>query len=348
MDIWDIDASNGGGQLVRTALGIAAVRGLACRVTGIRAKRSRPGLARQHAAAAKAIAQASGGSISGAELGSQTVTLYPGQASGPLAMDIHIGTAGSTMLVLQALMPLLVIRGGEVRVHGGTDNPLAPPIDFTTHVLLPALQSTGIEVELELVRRGYYPKGGGEVVARAPGQAGWSGPQRTAWSGLARLAGVAYSSNLPLHVTERMREAALRAWKKAAPLDADSRAALRKLPTSIELRPDEPALSPGAGIVLWAEDHDGRRLSGSGLGEKGKPAERVGEEAAAFLLDAVATGAPCDPLLGDQLAVWAALADGPSAWRVAEVTDHLTSVLGLLADGLGVSWECHGDVIRRT
>lgn len=347
MDTWRVDASNGGGQLVRTALGIAAVRGLACEVTGIRAKRSRPGLARQHAAAAKAIAKASGGSIAGAELGSMAVQFYPGGATGPLAMDIHIGTAGSTMLVLQALLPLLVVRGGEVRVHGGTDNPLAPPIDFTTTVLLPALRQAGIGVELELVRRGYYPKGGGEVVARAAGQAGWDGFERTSWSGPAALHGVAYSSGLPLHVTERMRDAALRAWKKGGPLDSDARTALRKLPARVDLRPDEPALSPGAAIVLWVEDAAGRRVSGSALGEQGKPAERVGEEAAASLLAAVASGAPCDEHLGDQLAVWAALANSPSAWRVAEVGDHLTSVLALLADGLGVTWEIEGDVVRR-
>jgi len=347
MDIWQVDASDGGGQLVRTALGIAAVRGLACDITGIRAKRSKPGLARQHAAAAKAIAQASGGSISGAELGSQQVTFWPGTATEPLAMDIHIGTAGSTMLVLQALLPLLVHRGGEIRVHGGTDNPLAPPVDFTTTVLLPALHEAGIEVALELVRRGYYPQGGGEVVARAMGQRSWSGILRETWTGAASLHGVAYSSSLPLHVTERMRDAALRAWKKGGPLDADARTALRKLPTRIELRPDEPALSPGAGIVLWAEDADGRRVSGSGLGEKGKPAERVGEEAADALLQALHSGTPCDEHLGDQLAVWAALADGPSTWRVAEVGEHLTTVLALLADGLGVAWELEGDRISR-
>ncbi len=347
MGIWRVDASNGGGQLVRTALGIAAVRGLPCELTGIRAKRSRPGLARQHAAAAKAIAQASGGSLAGAELGSQRVSFWPGAATGPLAMDIHIGSAGSTMLVLQALLPLLVHRGGEVRVHGGTDNPLAPPVDFTTNLLIPALHDAGLEIDLELVRRGYYPTGGGEVVARAAGQPGWAGFERITWSGPAALRGVAYSSNLPLHVTERMRDAALRAWKKGGPLAADARAGLRRLPTRIELRPDEPALSPGAGIVLWAEDAAGRRVSGSGLGEQGKPAEQVGEEAAESLLRALASGAPCDAQLGDQLAVWAALANGPSAWRVAEVGEHLTTVLALLADGLGVVWEQDGEVVRR-
>lgn len=345
-ELWTVDASHGGGQLVRTAMAIAAWQGRPLHLTGIRATRSRPGLARQHAAAAQAMADATAAEITGAQLGSLALAFQPQDTVSRLDLDIHIGTAGSTMLVLQSLLPLLVRRGGSVRVHGGTDNPLAPPVDFYRSILLPALGDLGIELDLQLLRRGYFPKGGGEVVATAPGQATWQPIRRTTWGNPVHLRGVAYSSNLPLHVTERMRDAVVKGWKKARPLPTEMRPILREATIEIELRPAEPALSPGAGIVLWAEDEAGTRVAGSGLGERGKPAEKVGDEAVTMLLEDLAAAAPVDRHLGDQLAIWAALADGESVWRVAEVTDHLTSSLALLADGLGVEWSVDKGMVR--
>ncbi|NUQ01615.1 MAG: hypothetical protein HUU35_17365, partial [Armatimonadetes bacterium] len=92
-------------------------------------------------------------------------------------------------------------------------------------------------------------------------------------------------------------------------------------------------------------DAAGQRVSVSALGELGKPAEQVGEEAATALLREVASGAPCDEHLGDQLAIWAALAATPSSWRVSRMTDHLQSSLALLAEGLGVRWQVDGTTV---
>ncbi|MCC7490942.1 MAG: RNA 3'-phosphate cyclase [Fimbriimonadaceae bacterium] len=342
---WVVDAGEGGGQLVRTAVCLAALQGRVLHLTGIRARRSRPGLARQHVAAVKAVARAAEGSVSGAELGSLSLQFYPGQARGPLELDINIGSAGSTMLVLQALLPLLVRRGGVVRVIGGTDNPLAPPVDFYRAVLLPALAAVGILVDLELTRRGWYPEGAGEVIARCEPLAAWPGFERVGWGEPVELGGVAYASRLPLHVCERLQAAAVRSWKKGEGLPTALRPVLRACRAAVELRPDEPAISPGAGIVLWVTDDQGQRIGAAALGEKGKPSERVAEEAAAALLADLATGAPCDRHLGDQLAIWAALAASPSSWRVAVVTDHLRSCLALLAAGLGCRYQIAGDVV---
>lgn len=338
MTEWVVDASHGGGQLVRTALCLAALQGRPLRLTGIRAGRSRPGLQRQHLAGVKAIAEATAGSLSGAQLGSLELSFTPGDAAGPLDLNVIIGTAGSTMLVLQALLPLLARRGGRVRVSGGTDNPLAPPVDYYRAVFLPALREVGVDVTLELLRRGYYPKGGGQVVAESAGQDGWGGFERVEWLGPVRLGGVAYSSRLPLHVTERLRQAAVRTWRHGEPVPTAMRPALRACEVEIALRPDEDADSPGAGIVLWAEDEAGRRVSASALGEPGKPSEKVAGEAATALLEELSRGAPCDRHLGDQLAFWAALATSPSRWRVGQVTEHLETSLHLLGQATGAQW----------
>lgn len=344
---WRIDVGDGGGQLVRTAMAVAALAGRPCELRNIRAGRPKPGLAAQHLAAVQAVAQAAGGTLAGDELGSRELHFEPGDATGPVWLETRIGTAGSTMLVLQATMPLLVRRGGGITVSGGTDNPLAPPVDYTTQVLLPALGAMGIEFGLELARRGFYPAGGGLIRAECAAHPTWRGFERLEWDGPVRIAGVAYSARLPLHVVERMRDTAVKRLRKGDGLTADQRARLREGGIKIELRPDEDAASPGAGLVLWAEDAAGRRLGAGALGERSKPAERVGDEAAGLLLDELAAGAPCDRHLCDQLAVWAALADGPCAWRVSRVTDHLTTVLRLLEDGLGVRFSLDGTTVRK-
>lgn len=342
--LWEVDASRGGGQLVRTALTVAALVGRPCRLTGIRRKRDRPGLQRQHLAAVRAVAEAAGGRLAGDELGSAELRFEPGDASGPLDLVVDIGTAGSTTLVLQALLPLLVRRGGRVRVTGGTDNPLAPPIDYLREVFAPALGELGVRIGIELEQRGFHPQGGGVVTAWAePGS--FAPVRRVAWGPPARIGGVVYAAHLPGHIPARLARAVAEELRLGAGLTDEAHSRLQAVPQAIEVREAEPAVSPGCGVVLWAEDEQGRRLGGSALGERGKPAERVGAEAARDLLGALASGAACDEHLGDQLAVWAALAPEPSEWSTARCTEHLGAVLKLLESGLAVRWTVRGRVV---
>jgi RNA 3'-terminal phosphate cyclase len=53
-----------------------------------------------------------------------------------------------------------------LELRGGTDVSFSPPIDFTKRLLVPALESMGAGVGVELVRRGFYPKGGWVYVSR--------------------------------------------------------------------------------------------------------------------------------------------------------------------------------------
>ena len=161
-----IDGANGegGGQVLRTSLALSLITRKPFRIENIRARRKTPGLLRQHLTAVHAATQVGNAAVEGATLGSMTLTFVP-QALRSGEFAFAIGTAGSTMLVLQTiLLPLALAEGTSVvDLEGGTHNPTAPPFDFMDRAFLPLLTRMGANVELELVRPGFYPAGGGKI-----------------------------------------------------------------------------------------------------------------------------------------------------------------------------------------
>src|SRR6185369_9596371 len=157
----------GGGQVLRTALALSLITGTPFRIDNIRAKRKSPGLLRQHLTAVNAAAEVGGASVDGASLGSASLTFVP-RAIRAGEYSFAIGTAGSTMLVLQTiLLPLALADGNStIELEGGTHNPAAPPFDFVQQAFLPLLRRMGAEVEIELVRPGFYPAGGGRIIVK--------------------------------------------------------------------------------------------------------------------------------------------------------------------------------------
>ena len=165
----EIDGSHGegGGQIVRMAVALSALRSTAVRVVNVRAKRAKPGLAAQHATAIRAVAGLCAARVQGAEVGSGEFTFEPGPLrSGRFSFDV--GTAGAVTLVLQACLPAAFRAGDtELEIRGGTDVPWSPPLDYFGHVFLGLLRKMGGRAEVEVARRGYYPRGGGLVRVRA-------------------------------------------------------------------------------------------------------------------------------------------------------------------------------------
>lgn len=158
----DGSQGEGGGQILRSALTLSMITAKPFRMERIRAKRTKPGLLRQHLTAVEAAA-----AICGAQAGSQTLSFTPGPIrSGEYRFAI--GTAGSCTLVLQTVLPALWFADGEstLAVSGGTHNPAAPPADFLISAWLPLMCSIGIDTEIDLLRHGFYPAGGGEIAAR--------------------------------------------------------------------------------------------------------------------------------------------------------------------------------------
>ncbi len=168
MSAVNIDGSmgEGGGQVLRTSLSLSALTGRPVSFTNIRAQRRRPGLMRQHLTALRAAAAVCGAKVTGDEINSTQATFAPGPIS---AGEYHfaVASAGSACLVLHTVLPALLSAPGpsRVTVEGGTHNPLAPPFDFIDRCFLPVLRQMGADVSLTLERPGFFPAGGGRIVA---------------------------------------------------------------------------------------------------------------------------------------------------------------------------------------
>jgi RNA 3'-terminal phosphate cyclase (ATP) len=314
----------GGGQVLRMAVALAAATGRPLQVERIRAGRKRSGLAAQHLTAVRAAAAVCRAEVRGDTLGSTTIDFRPGGplVSGDYTFDVaearEGGSAGAATLVLQTVLPLLGLAAAPstVTVRGGTHVPWSPPFDYACHVWLPALARFGIGAELELRRWGWYPAGGGEIRARivrrdaaAPGPG--SRVDLTDRGSLRRVWGRAVAADLPAHIPQRMAD---QAW-----------GLLTETEVGINVPPERVrAASPGAGIFLLAE-YEHVRAGFSSLGHRGRPAEEVTEEAVHALLDHHHGGAAVDDHLGDQLILPAALAQVETTYTVAHPTRHLTT-----------------------
>lgn len=161
-----IDGSQGegGGQILRTALALSMITGQAFELINIRAGRKKSGLMRQHLVCVQASQQISQAYIEGAELHSQRLYFAPQHVQSG-KYQFQIGSAGSTTLVLQTLLPALLLQNeaSELTISGGTHNPLAPTADFIEHCFLPCLKKLGIGVDFKLNKAGFFPIGAGEI-----------------------------------------------------------------------------------------------------------------------------------------------------------------------------------------
>jgi len=320
----EIDGSfgEGGGQIIRTAIALAAVTGKEVEIEDIRADRPKPGLSAQHLHAAKAVEKLSGGVTAGLELRSSRLKFSPAELKG-FDGEIDIGTAGSITLLLQALIPVALFADLEtvVRIKGGTDVKWSPPIDFYTNVFLKAIREMGCDVQISLKRRGYYPKGGGLVEALIAPSHHLKGIVFTERERDEDIKGVSHSCGLPAHVAERQAKAA--------------EEVLHEYDLAIKIeREDGGERTTGCGITLWRG-----YKSGSAVGARGRRAELVGEEAARMILKVLESASTVDVRLADQLIPYIALADGKSEMRVREITKHLETNMYVTKSFLDVEFE---------
>lgn len=154
----------GGGQILRTSVALSILTQTPIRISRIRAGREKPGLQRQHLVAVQAAARISNAEITGDVLKSSELTFRPGPAV-PGDYQFNIGSAGSTTLILQTILPVLWCASlpSRLTVVGGTHNPFAPPFDFLSKAFIPLVERMGPRIELTLNRHGFYPRGGGSI-----------------------------------------------------------------------------------------------------------------------------------------------------------------------------------------
>lgn len=283
-----IDGSQGegGGQILRSAVGLAAVVGKAVRIEKIRAGRRKPGLMRQHLTAMNAAARICNGQLTGAVLRSKELTFVP-QAVCAGKYQFSIGTAGSASLVLQTILPALLTADGpsEVVLEGGTHNQWAPPFDFLKRAYLPIVNRMGPRVEATLERHGFYPAGGGRMVVKITPSESLAGFDLTERGDTVAKIGRVLISNLPLSIAER---------------EADK--IVRKLSFLKKDVTIEPVESVGPGNIVFAEIQLQHVTEiATGFGRVGASAEHVAEEVVKLMRRYLKSTAPVGEYLADQI-----------------------------------------------
>ena len=330
MDSIHIDGSHGegGGQVLRTSLSMAALLGCELSLTNIRAGREKPGLAAQHVTCVRAAAAICGAEVSGDQTGSGTLHFIPGPLrAGEYTFDVADvkPSAGSVSLVLQTVLPPLLFAGAASRLtlRGGTNVPWSPCFEYIQGAFVPAIRRMGVECTVARTRGGWYPRGGGEVTAQFAPLAGKLSRLDLHDRGpLTRLEAIStISRDLPDHIASRQLNASL------LPLPHEiSRLARRQT--------ERPTGGPGTCLALVAEYESGH-AGFTSLGERGKPAEQVGDEAAQGLVGFLQGDAAVDVHLADQLLLYAALAEGESTLLAESRSLHLETNAWVIEQFLG-------------
>ncbi len=310
-------------RILRTALSLSLITARHIRIVNIRAGRRNPGLLPQHLSAVRASAAISGAAVSGDYLGSTEIIFAPSHSSksGSYVFDVAEtsgrGSAGSVTLILQTLaIPLLLAEGSSTLIlRGGTHVEWSPPFDDLASSYFPLLRRIGHRVDAELIRWGWYPVGGGEVVCKITGTKAAGDHRRPtpieamSPGPLQGIVGRAVAANLPAHIPQRMTERA--------------RISLAQFGVPVNIEPQLVAAAcPGAGIFFLAA-YANLPASFSAYGRLGKPSEAVADQAVAAFREHHVSGAAIELHLADQLLLPLALATGPSIFTLARPTGHL-------------------------
>ncbi len=319
----EIDGSygEGGGQILRTSLSLAALTGRKVRIYNIRSGRRKPGLMRQHLTALNAIAAICGAGVCGDKVGSMEITLEPGKIRGG-DYRFSVGTAGSTILIAQTILPVLLFAGEKstVRLEGGTHADMAPIYEYFAEVFLPLLRRMGAEAECALDGCGFYPAGGGAVVLKITPCGEWKHLELMERGEALAHEIVSVSANIPEKIGEA--EISQISW-------------ILKLPEAKTINRMED--SPGPGNVVYV------KLSYANIcemvsicGEKNKARQTVAKQVAKGADEYLAGTAPVGPYLADQLLLPLALGAG-GRYETFFISQHTATNIEVIKKFLDVS-----------
>ncbi len=323
----------GGGQILRSAIAFSAITGRPVEVVNIRAKRPNPGLRSQHLLAVKLLSSLCAATVEGLKLDSSTVRFTPRRISST-NLNLDVGTAGSITLLLQTAIPAAAFSDSEVnlRIIGGTDVKWSPTVDYFADVVLPAFRIIGLDCDFKVLRRGYYPRGGGVVEVLVRRSSGFNALILTGRPVAQSVKVKSVCSRLPKSVAERQAAGAENLLKSSG----------RSVDSVISEVNDSD--SPGTSILVSSvNEEQGLFVGGDAVGERGKPAEAVGRSAAERYLQEVSSHAPVDSHLADMLVMPLVLAEGESVYRVSRITDHLVTNLHVAETVVGRECKLHED-----
>ena len=322
----DGGAKSGSGTIVRYSVALASLLGTEIRIDNIRAKRDKPGLRAQHLKVIQACQEMCHGAVGNAVIGSKAITYIPKERfkGGEYCWDI--GTAGSTTMMAQTLLPLACFaeKPSKFRLEGGLFQDFAPSAYHMKFVLLPLLKQMGIQAELEIVRPGYVPRGAGILEIKVEPVRKLKPLSLTEQGDILSIKGISLSSHLKeKRVSQRMAKECQKVLSSYG------------YKAAIEDIYDESSIQEGAALAIYAETSSGSRIGSDRAGRPGRSSESIGRYVAQSLIEDVKTGAAVDRYLSDQLIIYAGLAEGTTRYSVPRISEHVETNLWLVEKFLG-------------
>ncbi len=325
----------GGGQIIRTGISLAAITKKPCHIFNIRKNRNGPGLKHQHLLGIQAVAQLCGGRLDGDSLNSTEIKFYPGQ-NYLNQISINIPTAGSITLVLQALIPpaLFAPRPIEITFNGGaTDTFFSPTIDYFKHCFLKILEKMGARIEIDILKRGYYPEGGAKVKVKIF-------PSKLKKINLSRRG--EFQNILVISGASQF----LKDKKVAERQLTGVKEVLGKLKLPIQEQGEYyQTQCPGSQVCLLT-NFENTILGVDNLGKLGKRAEDVGKESALGLLKQQKSNACLDKHLADQILPYMALLNKKFSVTVSEITNHCKTNAWVIEKFINGKFELKENLIK--
>lgn len=337
----EIDGSqkSGSGTILRYGLTLACILNKDLHIYNIRTKRKKPGLQPQHLKTVEAFKDLTGATVEGANLNSQEIIFRPKKnfiRAGKFNWDI--GTAGSTTMLGLAILPIgfFAHNPSTYRISGGLFQEFAPNAYHTKFVLMPILKKFSLNADLEIVRPGYVPKGGGIIEIKVNPLSKKIMPLKLIQQGkITKIEGVSLSSNLrERKVSERMA------------IECNKVLNQQGLNTQIKIINDTHARQRGAALAIWAKTDSGCIIGADMAGKVGRTSEEIGRSVAKNLLEDLQSAATVDRFIADQLIIYAGLADGESEYIIPRMTEHIESNLWLIKDILGAEFSIKGNNLK--
>lgn len=325
----EIDGSfgEGGGQILRTSLALSMITGKAIKITKIRAGRQKDGLLRQHLCCLRAAAEISNAEVTGDELRSTEFTFAPQKISAG-KYKYSIGSAGSTSLVLQTILPALLYADAEseITIEGGTHNMAAPSFDFLDKCFFPQLRKMGVEVEAKLEKYGFYPAGGGRIVVTIKPIEKWRAIEINKTLSHVEISAEILMSKLDLHIAEREAKV---------------------LRSKLSLGDDDLKISnvesqgPGNVLQIIARSDELIEVF-TDYGRQGKLAEGLAKGLCKKVQNYLQSEAPVDEYLADQLLLPMALA-GAGSFTCTRMSRHSKTNMEIIKRFLSIDFTVTGD-----
>jgi RNA 3'-terminal phosphate cyclase (ATP) len=318
-------------------MALASLLGEEIRIENIRAGRDKPGLRPQHLKVVQACQEMCHGAVRNAAVGSKGITYTPGEKFNGGDYIWDIGTAGSTTMMAQTLLPLACFarKPSKFRLEGGLFQDFAPSAYHMKFVLLPFLKQMGVRVKLDIIRPGYVPRGGGIIEVRVE-PAGKLKPLNLTEQGeIFNIEGIALSSHLKeKRVSQRMAAECQRVLSSYG------------YKTEIEEIEDESSLQEGAALAIYAETSLGNRMGSDRAGRPGRSSESIGKYVAERFIEDVKTGAAVDRYIADQLIIYTGLAEGVTRYSVPRINEHVETNMWLIEEFLGARTKIDGNLLE--